>query len=110
VKEVMKLGPLDYFGERALLNDAPRSATVTAATGMTLLSVSKAIFEEVLGPLDRLIDSHRKLREERAQVAYLLQRQALALSLTLTLILTLTRTLTLARQPTCGGRRRACST
>ena len=67
----MKLGPLDYFGERALLNDAPRAATVTAVTGMQLLYISKALFEEVLGPLDRLIDSHRKTREERAKAAYL---------------------------------------
>ena len=49
----MKLRQYDYFGERALLNDAPRAATVTAVTGMKLLCISKALFEEVLGPLER---------------------------------------------------------
>ena len=71
----MKLRQYDYFGERALLNDAPRAATVTAVTGMKLLCISKALFEEVLGPLERIIDRHRKVREERAEAAYL-QRQA----------------------------------
>ena len=31
----------DYFGERALLNDAPRAATVTAVTSLKLLYISK---------------------------------------------------------------------
>jgi CRP-like cAMP-binding protein len=38
----MKLKQYDYFGERALLNDAPRAATVTAVTSMKLLYISKA--------------------------------------------------------------------
>ena len=45
VREVMKLGQLDYFGERALLNDAPRAATVTALTDLELLCISKTLFD-----------------------------------------------------------------
>ena len=74
-REVMKLKQYDYFGERALLNDAPRAASVTAKTAMRLLSISKSLFEEVLGPLEQIIDMHRKQREERAHHNYL-QRQA----------------------------------
>ena len=47
VREVMKLGQLDYFGERALLNDAPRAATVTALTDLELLCISKTLFDAV---------------------------------------------------------------
>ena len=74
-EEVMVLKQYDYFGERALLNDAPRAASVRASTPMKLLQISKLHFEEVLGSLDEIIDSHRRKREEGARRAYL-QRQA----------------------------------
>jgi len=73
--EVMKLKKFDYFGERALLNDAPRAASVKATTPMKLLQITKKHFEEVLGSLDEIIDNHRRKREEAARRAYL-QRQA----------------------------------
>ena len=44
----MQLDVYDYFGERALLNDAARAATVTSTTKMKLLYISKTLFEEVL--------------------------------------------------------------
>ena len=74
-REVMKLKQYDYFGERALLNDAPRAASVAAKTPMRLLSISKSLFEEVLGPLEQIMNEHRKQREARAHHNYL-QRQA----------------------------------
>jgi CRP/FNR family cyclic AMP-dependent transcriptional regulator len=40
-KKVADIGPGDFFGELAFLDGAPRSATVTATTGLTLI---------VLGP------------------------------------------------------------
>ena len=71
----MVLKQYDYFGERALLNDAPRAASVKATSPMKLLQISKSHFEEVLGSLEEIIDSHRRKREESARRAYL-QRQA----------------------------------
>jgi cAMP-dependent protein kinase regulator len=45
----------DYFGELALLNDAPRKATVKALTDAMVLKVEKVSFENILGPIvDRL--------------------------------------------------------
>ena len=68
-QEVMQLGQNDYFGERALLNAAPRAASVRATTPMKLLQISKAQFEEVLGPLSEIIDNHRRKREEQGTMA-----------------------------------------
>lgn len=50
-----------YFGERALINEEPRTATVTAATPVTLMALDKDAFDELLGPLQRVMD--RRVRE-----------------------------------------------
>ncbi|HXW33028.1 MAG TPA: cyclic nucleotide-binding domain-containing protein [Acidimicrobiales bacterium] len=47
-KKLTKLGPGQYFGELALLDRAPRNATVTAATPMTLLVLGDREFSAVL--------------------------------------------------------------
>ena len=41
----------DFFGERALLHDAPRAATVTAVQPSRLLAMDRAAFLRLLGPL-----------------------------------------------------------
>jgi len=40
-----------YFGERALLTDAPRAATVTAVSASRLLAMDRAAFLRLLGPV-----------------------------------------------------------
>lgn len=57
----------DYFGELALLRDAPRAATVRAVTPVKCLSLSKADFIRLLGPvmpiLQRNQEHYRKYEE-----------------------------------------------
>jgi len=64
-KLVMELGQGQYFGERALLTNEPRAANVIACgeRPLKLLYISKEAFEEVLGPLQEIIDADRQYRE-----------------------------------------------
>jgi trk system potassium uptake protein TrkA len=47
-KKVTELHPKDYFGETALISDAPRSATVKAETDCDLFLLHKADFKDIL--------------------------------------------------------------
>ena len=47
-RHVTNLGPGQYFGELSLLDEAPRNATVTAQTPMTLLQLKRREFSAVL--------------------------------------------------------------
>jgi CRP-like cAMP-binding protein len=47
-KKVTDLGPGDYFGELALLDGGPRTATVIARTPMTVLVLGQREFSGVL--------------------------------------------------------------
>lgn len=47
-KKIATLGPGDYFGELALLDREPRSATVTADTEMTLLVLGQREFAGIV--------------------------------------------------------------
>jgi cGMP-dependent protein kinase 2 len=51
-KEVNRLFKADFFGERALLANEPRGATVAAVQETTCLTLDRATFVEILGPLD----------------------------------------------------------
>jgi CRP-like cAMP-binding protein len=67
-----RLGPGDYFGELALLDRGPRSATVTAATDMRLLRLTELDFSAVLDEVPALTHKllaavSRRLREAEAR-------------------------------------------
>ena len=53
-RKVGDLGPGDFFGELALLIDAPRNATVTAVTPMEAIVLSRKEFEAALADAPRM--------------------------------------------------------
>uniref|UniRef100_A0A7S2QVC4 cGMP-dependent protein kinase n=1 Tax=Triparma pacifica TaxID=91992 RepID=A0A7S2QVC4_9STRA len=66
-REMMKLGKNDYFGERALMYNEARAATIVACTHVKLLTCSRQAFEEVVGDLKSLIARDQEKRESRLQ-------------------------------------------
>ncbi|KAG9416297.1 WD repeat-containing protein 63 [Aphanomyces cochlioides] len=64
-REVLRLRQHQYFGERALLNDAPRAANVISVGRTKLLQIGRQAFEEILGPLQQIIDNDRAQREAK---------------------------------------------
>jgi len=47
-RRTVSLGPGDFFGELALLDDSPRAATVEAETEMLLMRLSRSSFQKLL--------------------------------------------------------------
>lgn len=72
-REVLRLGEYEYFGERALLNDEPRAATVKAIGKTHVLQIGRVAFEELLGPLEGIINEDRKRREAKHKFDLLVQ-------------------------------------
>jgi CRP-like cAMP-binding protein len=71
-QEVATLGPGDFFGDLALLDRAPRNATITAATPMELVVLGQrefsALIDEVPGFAHKLLAGlARRLRAYDAQ-------------------------------------------
>lgn len=54
-KEVARVKAGEYFGERALIKNAPRAATVTAVTDCVLLKLDRNAFALLLGPLEDIL-------------------------------------------------------
>jgi CRP-like cAMP-binding protein len=48
-QEIASLGPRECFGEMAILDPAPRSATTTAAEDTNLLKISRDDFQDIMG-------------------------------------------------------------
>ncbi|BFZ57444.1 hypothetical protein PYCC9005_004496 [Savitreella phatthalungensis] len=48
---IARLTSGDYFGESALINDAPRNATIVAASKLKLATLGKRAFVRLLGPV-----------------------------------------------------------
>jgi CRP/FNR family cyclic AMP-dependent transcriptional regulator len=71
-QEVARLGPGQFFGDLALLDRAPRNATITAATPMELVVLGQrefsALIDEVPGFAHKLLAGlARRLREYDAK-------------------------------------------
>ena len=78
-EEMMQLEAEMYFGERALLDNAPRAASVQALTPLKCMKIDRATFERLLGPLQHIIDADRQRREWEA-AAQMMQLEAAGLS------------------------------
>lgn len=63
-KEVNRLFRADFFGERSLMHDEPRGASVTALTDMQLLVLDRDTFNAILGPMEKAM-KHSKSNEVR---------------------------------------------
>ena len=55
--EVDRMGPGDFFGEAALLQHSPRTATIKAVGTVSCLVMTKDLFIEVMGPLAQLLEN-----------------------------------------------------
>ncbi len=54
-KPVMVYNKGDYFGELALLNDAPRAASVVSKTEVKVATLGKDGFQRLLGPVEGIM-------------------------------------------------------
>lgn len=52
---VKQYGKGDYFGELALLNDAPRAASIVSKTEVKVATLSKDGFQRLLGPVESIM-------------------------------------------------------
>lgn len=52
---VMSYGKGDFFGELALLNDAPRAASVVSKTNVKVATLGKSAFQRLLGPVEGIM-------------------------------------------------------
>jgi CRP/FNR family cyclic AMP-dependent transcriptional regulator len=64
-KQIARLGPGDVVGEMSLMTGARRSATVTAATEVVALEITKFALEEILARAPDLIDSFGEVLSRR---------------------------------------------
>ena len=53
--QVMSYEPGKYFGERALLTNDLRAASIVATSDCQTLSLDRATFNRLLGPLDNIL-------------------------------------------------------
>lgn len=62
------LGNGDYFGEMALLEDAPRQATITATTKGSLICLNKETFLKAIGNTQLKEELYKVLKERKAEL------------------------------------------
>lgn len=63
--EVETVGPNSLFGEMALIDDEPRSATAVARTACLLVPIDRTRFERLVGMTPRFATSVMKLMADR---------------------------------------------
>jgi CRP-like cAMP-binding protein len=59
-KEVARYKDGDYFGERSLIKDEPRAATIKCHTACTVLKLDRTAFSLLLGPLEDIMTNRVK--------------------------------------------------
>jgi cAMP-dependent protein kinase regulator len=59
-QEIGKIGPGEYFGERALIRHEPRAATIVAGAGCKLVALAANSFQRLLGPCAELFEEGMK--------------------------------------------------
>lgn len=67
VSEVNRVKVGEFFGERALVKNAPRAASVTAVTDCVLLKLDRNAFSLLLGPLEDLLQERVNSYESRVE-------------------------------------------
>eukprot|EP00002_Diphylleia_rotans_P035647 TRINITY_DN77_c0_g1_i1.p1 TRINITY_DN77_c0_g1~~TRINITY_DN77_c0_g1_i1.p1 ORF type:complete len:1050 (-),score=238.82 TRINITY_DN77_c0_g1_i1:530-3679(-) len=78
--EVMKYSKGDYFGELAMLTDAPRAASIVAKGNLSCVTLNRDQFNELLGPCEEILMRNmsqykayehlvKEMQERRAQEA-----------------------------------------
>lgn len=65
-KEIRTLGPSDFFGEIALLQDVRRTATVTAKTPLRFFVLTRQGFRSLVAHQPQIEEQVRQAAEERA--------------------------------------------
>ncbi|KAI8470474.1 MAG: kinase-like domain-containing protein [Monoraphidium minutum] len=77
-KEVNRLFKADFFGERALLSNEPRGATVAAVQETVCLTLDRDTFVEILGPMDDIMAEAKSAKASMARMARLKPRGSAA--------------------------------
>jgi cGMP-dependent protein kinase 2 len=77
-KDVNRLFKADFFGERALLSNEPRAATVSAVQESVCLTLDRDTFVEILGPLDKVMAEAKSETASQQRMALLKPRGSAA--------------------------------
>ena len=76
-EEMLRLHDQEYFGERALLKEEPRAASVVAVTRVECLVLERSDFTGLLGDLEEIMVQEVKRREDMRQQVQQAQQQQL---------------------------------
>ena len=62
--EVLKYGPADYFGERALIKNEPRAANIVALTQLQVVALDRHSFKRLMGPIEDILKRNMSLYKQ----------------------------------------------